>query len=74
MITGNDVIDAIKNKEIQHLVIPSVMLKKNGENYEEIFLDEITINDVKISNKNSKIHILKDCYSFDEIRKLINSL
>ena len=74
LITGNDVIDAIKNKEIQHLVIPSVMLKKTGENYEEIFLDEITINDVKISNKNSKIHILKDYYSFDEIRKLINSL
>ncbi len=74
LVVGQDIINAIKDKKIEHLVIPSVMLKKTGENYEEIFLDEVTTDDIKSTNKDIKIHILKDCYSFDEIRKLINSL
>lgn len=73
LIVGQDIINTIKNKKIEHLIIPSVMLKKIGENFEETFLDEVTINDIKALNKNIKIHILKDCYNFDEIRKLINS-
>ncbi len=74
LIVGSDIINTIKDKEIEHLIIPSVMLKKIGETFEETFLDEITINDIRALNKNIKIHILNDCYSFDEIRKLINLL
>ena len=39
LIVGQDIIEAIKNKKIEHLIIPSVMLKKNGESYSEEFLD-----------------------------------
>ncbi len=74
LIVAKDIIDTIKNKKIEHLVIPSVMLKKTGENYEEIFLDGLSTNDIKAVNKNIKLHILKDCYSFDEIKNLINSM
>ena len=74
LIVASDIIDTIKNKNIEHLVIPSVMLKKSGDGYEEKFLDGLSINDIKKINKNMKIHILKDYYSFDEILDLINSL
>ena len=74
LIAGCDVIETIKDKNIEHLVIPSVMLKKNGENYEEVFLDGTTIEDVKKTSKKLKLHILEDYYSFDEILKIINSL
>ena len=50
------------------------MLKKNGEDYEEVFLDGITINDIKKSHENLKIHIIKDNYGFEEIMEIINSL
>jgi hypothetical protein len=73
-ITGSDIIKAIKNREIEHLILPSVMLKKTGETYEEIFLDGLKIDDIKKQNKAIKIHILKDYYNFDEIKDIINSL
>ena len=74
LIVGSDIINVIRNREIEHLIIPSVMLKKVGEDYEEVFLDGVKIDDVRKINKNMKIHIIKDCYSFDEIKDLINSL
>ena len=74
LIVASDIIDAIKDKKIDNLVIPSVMLKKTGDDYEEIFLDGKTLNDIKKTNKNMKIHIQKDCYSFNELLNLINSL
>lgn len=73
LITGADLIETIKNKNIENLIIPSVMLKKIGENYSNEFLDGKTTEDIQKINKNLKIHILKDCYSFDEIREIINS-
>ncbi|MBQ8476709.1 DUF512 domain-containing protein [bacterium] len=73
LIVAGDIIDTIKDREIQHLVIPSVMLKKTGEGYSDIFLDGLTTNDIKKA-KPCKIHILNDYYSFDEILNLINSL
>lgn len=74
LITGSDIIKAIKNKKIENLILPSVMLKKTGETYEEVFLDGLTIGDIKKENKGIKIHILNNYYSFDEIKEIINSL
>lgn len=74
LITAQDIIETIKNKNISNLIIPSVMLKKNGESYSEEFLDGKTLDDIKKLNKNLKIHVLKDCYSFDEIKEIINNL
>ncbi len=74
LIVGSDIVETIKNREIEHLVFPSVMLKKNGENYEEIFLDGSTVNDIRSAFPGINIHIINDYYSFDELLKIINSL
>ena len=74
LIVGQDIIDTIKNKDVQHLILPSVMLQKNGESYKEVFLDGKTLDDIKNINKNTQIHILKDYYSFEEILQIINNL
>ena len=74
LIVGQDIIDTIKNRNIEHLILPSVMLQKNGESYKEIFLDGKTLDDIKNINKNMQIHILKDYYSFEEILQIINNL
>ncbi len=74
LIVGQDIIDTIKNKKIEHLIIPSVMLKKTAEGYEEIFLDGKTADDIRVLDKNMHLHIQKDIYSFDEILNIINSL
>lgn len=73
LITATDIIDAIKNKNIENLVIPSVMLKKNGEGYTNEFLDGKTLKDIQETNPNLKIHVLNNCYSFDEIKEIINN-
>ena len=72
LIVGEDIINSIKNKKIENLIIPSVMLKKNGETYSKEFLDGKTIDDIQKINKNMNIYILNDCYSFDEIKDIIN--
>ncbi len=74
LITATDIIDAIKDKKIEHLLIPSVMLKKTGEDYEEIFLDGKTVDDIRKTDKNMQVHIQKNYYGFEEILKLINNL
>lgn len=74
LITASDIIDTIKDKRIDYLLIPSVMLKKTGEEYEEIFLDGKTVSDIKAVDENIKIYIQKNCYGFEEILDLINKL
>ena len=74
LITGSDIIKTIKDKKIDNLVIPSVMLKKAGESYEEVFLDGVTVDDIRKLNKNMKVHILSDYYGFEETLDIINSL
>ena len=74
LIVGSDIIEAIKDKQIDNLVIPSVMLKKNGETYENVFLDGTTTDDIKKIKKGMKLYIQDDYYSFDGILKIINSL
>ncbi len=73
LITGLDIINTIKDKNIENLILPSVMLKKTGDNYEEVFLDNTTLDDIKKLNKNMKIFVVNDCYSFDEISDIIKS-
>ncbi|MBQ4647252.1 MAG: DUF512 domain-containing protein [Candidatus Gastranaerophilales bacterium] len=74
LIVGCDIIEAIKNKDVTNLIIPSVMLKKIGESHSDEFLDGKKLQDIKKLNKNLKIHILNDCYSFNEIKEIINNL
>ena len=74
LIVGEDIINTIKDKNIEHLVISSVMLKKNGDSYSDTFLDEKTLDDIKKIDKNIKIHTIENCYSFDEILNIINSI
>lgn len=73
LIVGEDIINSIKDKEVENLVISSVMLKKNGESHTNEFLDGKTIEDIKAVNKNMQIYILNDNYSFDEILEIINN-
>ena len=74
LIVGSDIIDAIKDKKIEHLLMPAVMLKKTGESVEEKFLDGKTVDDIRKLDKNMKIHILYDYYSFNETLDVINNL
>lgn len=74
LIVGSDIIETIKDKQIDNLVIPSVMLKKNGETYENVLLDGTTTDDIKKIKKGMKLYIQDDYYSFDGILKIINSL
>ena len=73
LITGEDIINSIKGKKIENLIIPSVMLKKNGESYTNEFLDGKTLDDIQKLNKDLKIYVLNNCYSFDEIKEIINN-
>ena len=45
-----------------------------GESYEEVFLDGLTVDDIRALDKNMKVHILSNIYSFEEISDIIKSL
>jgi len=66
LITGNDLIHQLQNEKIEHLVIPSIMLRP----YSEDFLDGITLDDVR-KKLNCKIHVIKDIYSTKEFLNLL---
>lgn len=72
LITGSDILKTIKDREFQHIIIPSVMLKEGSME----FLDGVIISDIekalKDQGQNPKIHIIKDCYNFDEILTILN--
>ena len=72
LVTGADILKAVQNKHLEDVIIPSVMLKEGTEE----FLDGITISNIKEEikklNPKHKIHIIKDCYSFDEILTILN--
>ncbi len=74
LIVASDIIETIKNKKIEHLILPAVMLKKNGDDYEDVFLDGKTLKDIQNTDKNMQIHIQKNYYSFEEILKIVNNL
>jgi len=72
LITGKDILKTVKNKTFHHVIIPSVMLKEGTDE----FLDGVTVleieNELKKTNPDSVIHIISDCYNFDEILTIIN--
>ncbi len=70
LITGTDLLEAIKANNVQNAIIPSVMLREGTDE----FLDGIKITDIKKSLPELNIYIIKDCYKFKEILNLINSL
>lgn len=68
LITGKDLINQLKNKAIENLVIPSIMLRP----YSEDFLDGTTLSEVQ-EQLNCTIHVIKDIYSTKEFVKIIKS-
>jgi len=73
LLTGNDIINGLKDEKLgDYLIIPSNMLKKGYElgNYEEqMFLDNITINDLE---KKSGTKVLICDYSGENLIHIIN--
>ena len=43
LVTGGDIINRLKNKNIDRILIPDVMLRKDTD----YFLDDITLSDIK---------------------------
>lgn len=66
LITGNDLIEQTKDKNIKNLIIPSIMLRP----YTADFLDGLTVKDVEKAT-GSKIFVIKDIYSTKEFLKII---
>ena len=69
LITGDDLIKAIKDNNVKCAIIPSVMLREGTDE----FLDSIKISDIKKQFSGLEVHIIKDCYKFREILDIINS-
>ncbi len=66
LITGNDLIEQTKDKNIKNLIIPSIMLRP----YTMDFLDGLTVKDVEKAT-GSKLFVIKDIYSTKEFLKII---
>jgi len=73
LLTGKDIIDQLKGENLgDYIVIPSNMLKSGyelGSNDEQIFLDNITVNDLEKS-LNTKVLICD--YSGEDLIHIIN--
>ena len=70
LICAQDIIRTLKEMKTypEIISIPSVMLKEGTEE----FLDSLTVSDIE-QELGVKIHIVKDFYSFMELKDLINS-
>lgn len=66
LICAKDLIEQLKGKTIQNLIIPTVMLRP----YSKEFLDGYNILEVE-KELNTKIHVIEDIYSTKEIFDLI---
>lgn len=66
LITGNDLIEQTKDKNIKNLIIPSIMLRP----YTTDFLDGLTVKDAEKAT-GSTIFVIKDIYSTKEFLKII---
>lgn len=66
LLSSSDLINCLKDKKIENLIIPSVMLSP----YTNEFIDGVHFDDFK-KQINCKIHVIKDIYSFDEIFNLL---
>lgn len=68
LITGEDLINQLKDQKIENLVIPSIMLRP----YSEDFLDGTTLSNVQ-KELNCTLHVIKDIYSTKEFVKIIKT-
>ncbi|MDD3420239.1 MAG: DUF512 domain-containing protein [Candidatus Gastranaerophilales bacterium] len=71
LFTGQDILDELLSQKdsISNIIIPSVMLKDGSD----MFLDNMTVSELE-AKLGAKFHIIKDCYSVDELIELANSL
>ena len=66
LITGRDLINQVKNKNVKTLVIPSIMLRP----FSNDFLDNVTVSQAE-KELSCKIVVIKDIYSTKEIFNLV---
>ena len=70
LITGQDLVFALKKNQTNAAIIPSVMLREGTDE----FLDGIKVSQIKKEFPEIKFYIINDCYKFREILEIINSL
>ena len=70
LITGQDLVFALKKNQTNAAIIPSVMLREGTDE----FLDGIKVSQIKKEFPETKFYIINDCYKFREILEIINSL
>lgn len=70
LITGQDLVFALKKNQTSAAIIPSVMLREGTDE----FLDGIKVSQIKKEFPETKFYIINDCYKFREILEIINSL
>ncbi len=70
LITGQDLVFALKKNQANVAIIPSVMLREGTDE----FLDGIKVSQIKKEFPETKFYIINDCYKFREILEIINSL
>ncbi|MBS4759812.1 MAG: DUF512 domain-containing protein [Clostridium sp.] len=68
LITGQDLINQLKNKNIKNLVIPSIMIRP----FTQDFLDGITLEQVQ-QEIGANINVVNDIYSTKEFLDIIKS-
>ena len=66
LITGRDLINQLKDKCFNNVIIPSIVLRP----YTTEFLDGLTVKDVE-EKLNIKLHVTKDIYSTKELFELL---
>lgn len=66
LITGQDLINQLKNKSYKDVIIPSVVLRP----YTTEFLDGLTVDDVE-KTANIKLHIQQDIYGVKDLFKIL---
>ncbi|MBC2578988.1 DUF512 domain-containing protein [Clostridium sp. DJ247] len=73
LITGEDIVQQVKDEEIgEYIIIPDCMLRKGYElasNHEKVFLDDITIDELE-KRLNKKILVCD--YTGEDLVKIIN--
>ena len=70
LVTGQDLVFALKKNQANVAIIPSVMLREGTDE----FLDGIKVSQIKKEFPETKFYIINDCYKFREILEIINSL
>ncbi len=70
LVTGFDIERAIRENKVENAIIPSVMLREGTDE----FLDGVKISDLGKKFPKTDFIVINDCYKFEEILNIINSL